>query len=281
MAILLGGKELANKIIANIKKETQKLLVKPTLAVVIVGNDPASEIYVKRKNEMAKLAGINSFIVSMPASISQIQLELKIDELNNDKNIHGILVQLPLPQHINAFDIIQRIRPDKDADGFHPFNVGKLATGFEPYIAPCTPFGIVTLLEAYDIKIESKHVVIIGRSNIVGKPLSYLMLQKDATVTVCHSKTQNLKELCLQGDIIVIAVGKANLLTAEMVKEGAVVVDVGMNRSESGKLCGDVDFEAVKQKASYITPVPGGVGPMTIAMLLLNTLSLYNFNKRK
>jgi methylenetetrahydrofolate dehydrogenase (NADP+)/methenyltetrahydrofolate cyclohydrolase len=274
MAVLLSGKETSNKIIEN-------MAIKPTLAVVIVGNNPASEVYVRRKNETAKLAGINSFIVSMPSNISQIQLELKIDDLNNDKNIDGVLVQMPLPEHINSFDIIQRIRPDKDVDGFHPMNVGKLATGLEPYAISCTPLGIIKLLNDYNIQVEGKHVVIIGRSNIVGKPLSYLMLQQSATVTVCHSKTPNIKEISSQADILVVAIGKAKLIKSDWVKEGAVVIDVGMNKDENGKLCGDVDFEEVKSKASYITPVPGGVGPMTIAMLLFNNLNLYNVSKRK
>ncbi|MFA6989645.1 MAG: bifunctional 5,10-methylenetetrahydrofolate dehydrogenase/5,10-methenyltetrahydrofolate cyclohydrolase [Candidatus Gastranaerophilaceae bacterium] len=281
MAVLLGGKETADKIIEQVRKETQKLIVKPTLAVIAVGNDPASEVYVKRKDEDAKQAGINSFIIKMPESISQIQLELKIDEFNNEKNINAILVQFPLPKHINTFDIIQRIRPDKDVDGLHPLNVGKLQTGLEPYAIACTPLGIITLLEAYNIKVEGKHVVIVGRSNLVGKPLASLMLQKNATVTICHSKTQNIQNITSTADILVSAIGQPGLIKADWIKEGAVVIDVGINRNDEGKLCGDVDFEEVKAKASYITPVPGGVGLMTRAMLVFNTLNLYNLNKRK
>jgi len=277
---LLSGKETADKIIEQVRKEVQKLVAKPTLAVIIVGNDPASEIYVKRKDEDAKQAGINSFVIKMPANISQIQLELKIDELNNEKNINAILVQLPLPDHINTFDIIQRIRPDKDVDGLHPLNAGKLFAGLEPYAIACTPLGVIKLLEAYNIKIEGKHVVIIGRSNLVGKPLVHLMLQKNATVTICHSKTQNIQDISTKADILVSAIGQPALIKPDWVKEGAVVVDVGINRNENGKLCGDVDFEEVKAKASYITPVPGGVGLMTRAMLVWNTLNLYNLNKR-
>jgi methylenetetrahydrofolate dehydrogenase (NADP+) / methenyltetrahydrofolate cyclohydrolase len=281
MAILLNGKETADKIIEQVRKETQKLIIKPTLAVIMVGNDPASEVYVKRKDETVKQAGINSFVINMPETISQIQLELKIDEFNNEKNINAILVQFPVPKHINTFDIIQRIRPDKDVDGLHPLNTGKLISGLTPYSIACTPLGVMKLLEDYNIAIEGKHVVIIGRSNLVGKPLISLMLQKNATVTVCHSKTQNIQEVASKADILVSAIGQTKLVKADWVKEGAVVVDVGINRDENGKLCGDVDFEEVKQKASYITPVPGGVGLMTRAMLAYNTLNLYNLNKKK
>ena len=221
------------------------------------------------------MAGFNSRVIELEESISQEDLEKQIEILNQDKNVNGILVQLPLPKHINTYHIIEKILPEKDVDGFHPVNIGKLAIGLNPYAFSCTPFGIIKLLEEYNIEIEGKHAVIIGRSNIVGKPLSYFLLNKSATVTVCHSKTKNLPEISSQADILIAAVGIPKFVKAGWVKEGAAVIDVGINRTEEGKLVGDVDFEEVEKKAGYITPVPGGVGPMTIAMLLSNTLELF------
>jgi len=246
--------------------------------VIIVGENPASKVYVNKKKKTAEKAGFNSNVIELPESVSQEELEKCIDELNMDCEVDGILVQLPLPGHINTYDIIERIKPDKDVDGFHPLNVGKLSTGLEPYAVSCTPSGIIRLLEEYNIEIEGKNAVIIGRSNIVGKPLAALLLNKNATVTVCHSRTKNLEEICRQADILVAAVGRAKFVKAHWVKDGAVVIDVGINRTSEGKLAGDVDFENVCEKVGYITPVPGGVGPMTIAMLLLNTLKLFKLH---
>jgi len=279
MAILIKGKEVAAKIIENIREEIKTLPGKPTIAVIIVGENPASQLYVRKKKETALEAGLNSTVIELPENITQKELENKIEELNNDALINGILVQLPLPKHINTYDILEKIKPEKDADGFHPENVGKLSIGIKPYAISCTPAGIIKLLEEYNIDIEGKNAVVIGRSNIVGKPMAALLLNKNATVTICHSKTHNLKEIVSKADIIVAAVGVLKMVKGDWVKDGAVVIDVGMNRDKNGKLAGDVDFNAVEPKASYITPVPGGVGPMTIAMLLLNTLNLYKFQK--
>ncbi|MEI8389841.1 MAG: bifunctional methylenetetrahydrofolate dehydrogenase/methenyltetrahydrofolate cyclohydrolase FolD [bacterium] len=275
MAILIKGKDLSAKIVEKIRQEVLSYEKKPTLVVIIVGNNPASQVYVSKKKHTAELAGFNSRVIELEESISQEDLEKQIEILNQDKNVNGILVQLPLPKHINTYHIIEKILPEKDVDGFHPVNIGKLAIGLNPYAVSCTPFGIIKLLEKYNIEIEGKHAVIIGRSNIVGKPLSYLLLNKSATVTVCHSKTKNLPEISSQADILIAAVGIPKFVKADWVKEGAAVIDVGINRTEEGKLVGDVDFEEVEKKAGYITPVPGGVGPMTIAMLLSNTLELF------
>ena len=275
MAILIKGKDLSAKIVEKIRQEVLSYEKKPTLVVIIVGNNPASQVYVSKKKHTAELAGFNSRVIELEESISQEDLEKQIEILNQDKNVNGILVQLPLPKHINTYHIIEKILPEKDVDCFHPVNIGKLAIGLNPYAFSCTPFGIIKLLEEYNIEIEGKHAVIIGRSNIVGKPLSYLLLNKSATVTVCHSKTKNLPEISSQADILIAAVGIPKFVKAGWVKEGAAVIDVGINRTEEGKLVGDVDFEEVEKKAGYITPVPGGVGPMTIAMLLSNTLELF------
>ena len=275
MAVLIKGKDLSAKIMDKIKKEVQNYDKKPTLVVIKVGNDPASEIYVSKKKQNSEQVGFNSRVIELEESISQQELEKQIDILNADKKVNGILVQLPLPKHINSYDIIERILPEKDVDGFHPVNVGKLSIGLKPYAISCTPYGILKLLEENNIEIEGKHAVIIGRSNIVGKPMAALLLGKNATVTICHSRTRNLPEICAQADILVAAVGIAKFVKADWVKEGAVVIDVGINRSEEGKLAGDVDFEEVEPKAGYITPVPGGVGLMTRAMLLSNTLDLF------
>ena len=275
MAILIKGKDLSAKIVEKIRQEVLIYEKKPTLVVIIVGNNPASQVYVSKKKHTAELAGFNSRVIELEESISQEDLEKQIEILNQDKDVNGILVQLPLPKNINTYHIIEKILPEKDVDGFHPVNIGKLAIGLKPYAVSCTPFGIIKLLEEYNIETEGKHAVIIGRSNIVGKPLSYLLLNKSATVTVCHSKTKNLPEISSQADILIAAVGIPKFVKADWVKEGATVIDVGINRTEEGKLVGDVDFEEVEKKAGYITPVPGGVGPMTIAMLLSNTLELF------
>lgn len=275
MATLMQGKELSQEIIEEIKKEVEQLNQKPTLAVIRVGNDPASSVYVKNKKNTAEKIGFNSILIELDENTLQADLEKHIDKLNEDKDVNAILVQLPLPKHINSDDIIQRIKPIKDVDGFHPINSGKLMLGLDPYSIACTPLGIIKLLEKYNIEISGKNAVIIGRSNIVGKPVSFLLLEKNATVTICHSKTHDLKNTVKQADIVIAAIGKAKFVDESFIKEGAVVIDVGINRLPDGKLAGDVDFASVNNKASFITPVPGGVGPMTIAMLMSNTLKLY------
>ena len=274
MTIILDGKTLADKICNDLKKEIESSNFTPSLAVVIVGDDPASKIYVKNKNKKALELGINSKIVELPEIISQSALEAEIDKLVQDNTIDAILVQLPLPKQIDTQKIIEKIPPQKDVDGFHPYNTGRLFSGKEPFAVACTPLGIIKLLEEYNISPEGKNVVIVGRSNIVGKPLAALMTNKNATVTLCHSKTQNLKAITSNADILISAIGKPKYFTSEYIKENAVVIDVGMNRLDDGKLTGDMDFEAVKDKCSYITPVPKGVGPMTIAMLMYNTFNL-------
>ena len=275
MAKIINGKEISTKLKAQLKDEVTTLSeqgILPSLAVIIVGENPASKVYVRNKKKACEEIGIRSLEFALSAEATEAELLNLIDELNARRDINGILVQLPLPSHLNEKAVIERISPLKDVDAFHKMNVGKIMAGNFEFL-PCTPAGIIHLLDASNIAITGKHCVVIGRSNIVGKPLAMLMLHRDATVTICHSKTQNLKEICKSADILVAAVGRANLVTADMVKPGAVVVDVGINRREDGKLCGDVDFDGVKYIASYITPVPGGVGPMTIAMLMQNTLT--------
>ena len=245
--------------------------VTPGLAVILVGDNPASQVYVRNKVRACQESGIHSVLDTYPVTFSEADLLARVDALNEDPAIHGILVQLPLPAHIDAQKVIEAIAPAKDVDGFHVASAGALMVG-QPGFWPCTPYGCMKMLESIGYDLRGKHAVVIGRSNIVGKPMALMLLQKNATVTVCHSATQNLKAITLQADVVVAAVGQRNLLTADMVKSGAVVIDVGMNRDEHGKLCGDVDFDAVKEVASFITPVPGGVGPMTITMLLVNTL---------
>ena len=245
--------------------------VKPGLAVLLVGDNPASQVYVRNKVKACEQAGLYSVLEQLPADLSESDLLARVDALNRDPLIHGILVQLPLPAHINAHKVIEAIDPNKDVDGFHVASAGALMTGL-PGFWPCTPHGCMKMLESINYPLSGKHAVVIGRSNIVGKPMALMLLAQNATVTICHSRTANLKALTLQADVIVAAVGQRNTVTADMVKPGAVVIDVGMNRNEAGKLCGDVDFEGVRQVAGHITPVPGGVGPMTIAMLLVNTL---------
>ena len=245
--------------------------VKPGLAVLLVGDNPASQVYVRNKVKACEQAGLHSVLEQLPADLSESDLLERVEALNRDPLIHGILVQLPLPAHIDAHKVIEAIDPAKDVDGFHVASAGALMTGM-PGFWPCTPHGCMKMLESIGYSLSGKHAVVIGRSNIVGKPMALMLLAQNATVTICHSRTLNLKALTLQADVLVAAVGQRNTVTADMVKPGAVVIDVGMNRNEAGKLCGDVDFEAVRQVAGHITPVPGGVGPMTIAMLLVNTL---------
>ena len=245
--------------------------VKPGLAVLLVGDNPASQVYVRNKVKACEQAGLHSVLEQLPADLSEFDLLARVEALNRDPLIHGILVQLPLPAHIDAHKVIEAIDPAKDVDGFHVASAGALMTGM-PGFWPCTPHGCMKMLESIGYSLSGKHAVVIGRSNIVGKPMALMLLAQNATVTICHSRTVNLKAITLQADVIVAAVGQRNTVTADMVKPGAVVIDVGMNRNEAGKLCGDVDFEAVRHIAGHITPVPGGVGPMTIAMLLVNTL---------
>ena len=245
--------------------------VKPGLAVLLVGDNPASQVYVRNKVKACEQAGLHSVLEQLPADLSESDLLARVEALNRDPLIHGILVQLPLPAHIDAHKVIEAIDPAKDVDGFHVASAGALMTGM-PGFWPCTPHGCMKMLESIGYPLSGKHAVVIGRSNIVGKPMALMLLAQNATVTICHSRTVNLKAITLQADVIVAAVGQRNTVTADMVKPGAVVIDVGMNRNEAGKLCGDVDFEAVRHIAGHITPVPGGVGPMTIAMLLVNTL---------
>ena len=275
--VLIDGKKVSGQIRNRLAAEVQELKKKtgktPGLATVLVGDDPASAVYVRNKNKICGELGFQSFEQKLSADTSEEQLLQLVGELNSNKDIHGILVQLPLPDQIDSEKILQAIDPKKDVDGFHPVNVGKLVVG-NALLTPCTPTGIIELLDHYDIEISGKHAVIIGRSNIVGKPVSMLLLQRNATITICHSRTQDLEEVTRSADIIVAAVGRANFVTEEMVSEGTVVIDVGINRVD-GKLTGDVDFEPVSKKASYITPVPGGVGPMTIALLMENTLKAF------
>jgi len=276
MAKIIDGKSISSEIRAEIKKETldfyNKFGVKPGLAVIIVGEDPASQIYVRNKRKACDEVGFYSEAYELPENTTQDRLNELIDKLNKDDNIHGILCQLPLPKHLDESEVIRRISPDKDVDAFHPYNVGKIMQGDYSFL-PCTPAGVMALLERSGIEIAGKECVVVGRSNIVGKPQAMLLLHSHGTVTICHSKTKNLAEVCRRADILVAAIGKADFFTGDMVKEGAVVIDVGMNRRADGKLTGDVDFASVEPKASYITPVPGGVGPMTITMLMKNTLT--------
>ena len=273
-AVIIDGKAIAQKVKEEIKAEVQKLPqgLQPGLAAILVGDNPSSAIYVRNKRKACETVGIYSEEHHLESHTSQEKLLELIDALNHNHRIHGILVQLPLPKQINAESVLERVSPDKDVDGFHWVNLGKLFAGFPSFI-PCTPFGIIKMLQYHDIQIQGKHAVIVGRSNIVGKPVGMLLLQQHATVTICHSKTKDLPSVCRQGDILIAAVGRAKMITGNMVKPGAAVIDVGINRLDTGKLVGDVDFESVSQTAGWISPVPGGVGPMTIAMLLYNTVS--------
>ena len=270
----IDGIALSHKLRADVSSRAAALKAKgitPGLAVILVGENPASQVYVRNKVKACQESGLHSLLEKYSEDMSEKALLERIESLNQDPSIHGILVQLPLPQHIDAQRVIEAISPYKDVDGFHIASAGALMTGM-PGFWPCTPYGCMKMLESIAYDLKGKHAVVIGRSNIVGKPMAMMLLQKNATVTICHSATPDLKAMTLQADVIVAAVGKRNVLTADMVKPGAVVLDVGMNRNDEGKLCGDVDFEGVEKVASYITPVPGGVGPMTITMLLVNTL---------
>ncbi|MDD2926634.1 bifunctional methylenetetrahydrofolate dehydrogenase/methenyltetrahydrofolate cyclohydrolase FolD [Rhodoferax sp.] len=273
-AQLIDGVALSQKLRTDVTARAQALKARgitPGLAVILVGDNPASQVYVRNKVKGCQDCGFHSVLEKYDASMTESELLARIEALNHDPAIHGILVQLPVPKHINAAKVIEAISPAKDVDGFHVASAGALMTGM-PGFWPCTPYGCMKMLESIGYDLRGKHAVVIGRSNIVGKPMALMLLEKNATVTLCHSATHNLKAMTLQADVIVAAVGKRNVLTADMVKPGAVVLDVGMNRNDEGKLCGDVDFEGVRQVASAITPVPGGVGPMTITMLLVNTL---------
>ncbi len=272
-AVRMDGKMVSAKVRGSILEEVNGLKekgVRPGLAVIIVGEDPASKVYVRNKERACEECGFYSEKYALPEETTQEELLGLIDELNHNPHIDGILCQLPVPKHVDEQAIIDAISPEKDVDAFHPINVGKIMVGNFDFL-PCTPAGVMQLLEEYDIDPNGKNCVVIGRSNIVGKPMAMLLLHKNGTVTICHSRTKNLKEVCAKADILVAAVGKADFVTADMVKDGAVVIDVGMNRKD-GKLCGDVAFDEVNEKASYLTPVPGGVGPMTITMLMKNTL---------
>ena len=272
MAQILDGKALAKKIKQQVAAEAATLPRTPGLAVILVGENPASQVYVRGKEKDCEECGILNLGCKLPAETSEEELLGIIAEMNADPAVDGILVQLPLPKHIDEGKVLRAISPSKDVDCFHPENVGEMMVG-DPICWPCTPFGVMELLREYGISAAGKHCVVLGRSNIVGKPMTLLLLRDNGTVTVCHSKTPDLKEQCLKADILVSAVGRTGLVTADMVKEGAVVIDVAMNRNEDGKLCGDVDYAAVAEKASFITPVPGGVGPMTRAVLMRNVLA--------
>ncbi len=273
-AQIINGNEIAESVRQEISKEVQQLREKnivPGLAVILVGDNQASQTYVRHKQKACEDLGMHSVLIKKPAELSQEELIQSIAELNQDDSIHGILVQLPLPGHIQEKAIIEAISPEKDVDGFHPINIGRMMTGQDAFL-PCTPYGVMVMLEYIDYDLEGKHVVIVGRSNIVGKPAGQLFLNANATVTYCHSRTKDLAYYTKQADVVVAAVGKRDTITSDHIKEGAVVIDVGMNRNDEGKLCGDVAFDEVKNKASYITPVPKGVGPMTITMLMKNTV---------
>ena len=278
MAEIIDGKLVSSEIKLSLKHKIAELKIKysaiPGLAVVIVGNNPASLVYVRNKKKACEEVGINSFEIALPENTTEAVLLDKIAELNNDNSVHGILVQLPLPSHISEDNVINAISPDKDVDAFHPTNVGRIMTGKYSFL-PCTPAGVISLLDYYQVDLCGKKCVVLGRSNIVGKPMAHLLMEKNATVTICHSKTENLSQELIMADVIVVAIGRANFLKGDFVKPGAGVIDVGINRTEDGKLVGDVDFASVAEKASLITPVPGGVGPMTITTLLRNTLMAF------
>ena len=284
-AKIIDGKAISlscrNKIAQDTENFKKTYGYAPGLSVIIVGEDPASKVYVRNKKLGCEQVGFNSSVYELPENTTREELNALIDKLNADDSVHGILVQLPLPKHLDSEEVIARISPEKDVDAFHESNVGRIMIGNYSFL-PCTPAGVMELLRASEIEISGKECVVVGRSNIVGKPMAMLLLQANGTVTICHSRTKDLAEVTRRADILVVAIGKADFITADMVKEGAVVIDVGMNRRADGKLTGDVDYATVSEKASYITPVPGGVGPMTITMLLKNTLTAAeNFAKRK
>ena len=274
MATILDGKNLRDKILAELKVKLDGFDKKPTLVVILVGENPASKIYVNNKKKTAEKLGINSVVINYPATVSEKELLTKIEELNNDKEVTAILVQLPLPGHISKENVMNTISPQKDVDGFTPYNVGKLFSGEVPIVYPCTPKGVLLLLDYYNIDLDGKHAVVVGRSNIVGRPMSQMLLNRNATVTICHSHTKKLSDIIKTADIVVSAVGK-NIIEGEMLKSDCVIVDVGIFKDENGKTRGDVDFESASKTASYISPVPGGVGPMTITSLMLNTVELF------
>lgn len=274
MSTVINGRELADQMQAEIQKDVEKMTqqgIQPGLVVLLVGENPASQTYVRNKERAAAKIGILSKVEKLPETISEEELLAEIDKYNQDSRFHGILVQLPLPKHIDEEKILLAIDPKKDVDGFHPMNLGRLFVG-KPKMIPCTPYGIMKMFEAYDIDLTGKRAVVIGRSNIVGKPMAQLLLMKNATVTIAHSKTEHLAEVAKEADILVVAIGRGHFVTKEFVKPGAVVIDVGMNRNQEGKLIGDVAFDEVSEIASYITPVPKGVGPMTITMLMYQTV---------
>ncbi|NRE27216.1 bifunctional methylenetetrahydrofolate dehydrogenase/methenyltetrahydrofolate cyclohydrolase [Enterococcus faecalis] len=274
MSTVINGRELADQMQAEIQKDVEKMTqqgIQPGLVVLLVGENPASQTYVRNKERAAAKIGILSKVEKLPETISEEELLAEIDKYNQDSRFHGILVQLPLPKHIDEEKILLAIDPKKDVDGFHPMNLGRLFVG-KPEMIPCTPYGIMKMFEAYDIDLTGKRAVVIGRSNIVGKPMAQLLLMKNATVTIAHSKTEHLAEVAKEADILVVAIGRGHFVTKEFVKPGAVVIDVGMNRNQEGKLIGDVAFDEVSEIASYITPVPKGVGPMTITMLMYQTV---------
>ncbi len=282
-AQLIDGNALSRQLRADVTARVTALKangITPGLAVILVGENAASQVYVRNKVKACEDTGMHSVLERWPATMTEAELLARVDALNADTTIHGILVQLPLPAHIDAQKVIEAISPAKDVDGFHIASAGALMTGM-PGFWPCTPYGCMKMLESIGYELKGKHAVVIGRSNIVGKPMALMLLQQNATVTICHSATKDLKAMTLQADVIVAAVGKRNVLTADMVKAGAVVLDVGMNRNDEGKLCGDVDFVGVKQVAGWITPVPGGVGPMTITMLMVNTLESAERTERR
>ncbi len=279
MTIILDGKATAEKILSEIKEKTATYETKPKLAVILVGSDPASQIYVRNKQKKAIETGFESITLPYPEYISEENLLEQIYILNETPSINAILVQLPLPEHINTAKIMEAIDPVKDVDGFTPYNFGKLSLGYNPYAVPCTPKGIIRLLDEYKIEIEGKNALVIGRSNIVGKPVSLLLQQRNATVMMAHSKTKDIKELAKNADIIISATGKTKIFDSEYTNENSIIIDVGINRSENG-LCGDFNFKDIIGKVAYVTPVPGGVGPMTIAMLMENTLELFNLQEK-
>lgn len=280
MAQIIDGKAISAKVKEEVKAEVARDGLNVGLAVVIVGDDPASRVYVNNKKKACEFCGIKSFEYALPKETTEKELLELVDTLNADSSVNGILVQLPLPEHIDEKRVIERISPLKDVDAFHEQNVGKIMIGNYAFL-PCTPAGCMELIHSTGVSVAGKECVVIGRSNIVGKPMAMLLLHENGTVTVCHSKTKDLAEVCRRADILVAAVGRPNFVTADMVKEGAVVIDVGINRLDTGKLCGDVKFDEVSEKASYITPVPGGVGPMTIAMLMKNTVTAWRIQNEK
>ena len=276
--MILDGRKLRDEILEDLKVRLSKSDRKPSLAVILAGDDAASKIYVNNKNKTAEKVGINSVVIEYPCNVSEKEIISKIEELNNDSSVTAILVQLPLPDGISKENVLNAISPEKDVDGLTISNVGKMFSGEKPYVYPCTPKGILAILDKYNIEIEGKKAVVVGRSNLVGRPVAQMLLDRNATVTICHSRTKNLSEITKQADILVSAVGK-KIIFADMVKDGAVVIDVGISKTADGKLTGDVDYEKVSEIASYITPVPGGVGPMTIASLMANTVELFYIGK--